>query len=93
MKVPQNVLSAGCGMFAPFVLNLTPERLEQALNESSKPSELAPGYTPNEFCKLAKMSKQTLWNWEHSGKIRLSRVGRIVRVPRSEVERILRGEQ
>ncbi len=82
-------LPAGCGMFSPYISNLSPERLEQALNKSSKPSELAPGYTPSEFCKLAKISKQTLWNWEHSGKITLSRVGRVVRVPRFEAERIL----
>jgi excisionase family DNA binding protein len=92
-KIPQSVLSAGCGMFAPYVSNLNPERLEQVLNESSKPAELAPGYTPTEFCKLAKISKQTLWNWEHAGKIYLSRVGRIVRVPRAEAERVLEGEK
>jgi excisionase family DNA binding protein len=91
-KIPQSVLSAGCGMFAPYVSNLSPERLEQVLMESSKPAELAPGYTPAEFCKLAKISKQTLWNWERSGRINLSRVGRIVRIPRPEAERILAGE-
>ena len=91
-KIPQSLLSAGCGMFAPYISNLSPERLEKVLNESSKPAKLAPGYTPAEFCRLAKISKQTLWNWENAGRINLSRVGRVVRVPRNEAERILEGE-
>lgn len=91
-KIPRNVLFAGCGMFAPYFSNLSPERLEQALNESSKSPELAPGYTPTEFCTLAKISKQTLWNWETYGRIKLSRVGRVVRVPRAEAEKVLNGD-
>ena len=92
-RIPTSILSAGCGMFAPYVSDLNPERLEQALKDSSKPVELMPGYTPNEFCKLAKISKQTLWNWQSSNKIKLSKVGRIVRIPHAEAARILRGEK
>lgn len=88
-KIPNSTLSVVCGIFAPYVENLNPERLEQALQESTKPTELKGGYTPREFCKLAKISKQTLWNWNSSGKIKLSRVGRIVRVPHAEAKRIL----
>lgn len=89
--IPKSILTAGCGMFAPYVKNLTPERLAKALKKSSEPPELAPGYKPQEFCKMIKISKMTLWNWEKTGKIKLSRVGRTVRIPHTEAERILEG--
>ena len=88
-SIPQSVLSAGAGLFSAYIPNLTPGKLEQLLKDASKPAELQPGYTPKEFIALAKMSRQTLHNMEKRGDIKLSRVGRIVRVPRSEAERFL----
>jgi len=90
-QIPKSLLHAGAGMFSAYVTNLTPGRLEQLLNDASKPTELKPGYTPKEFCALAKMSRQTLHNMEKRGDIKLARVGRIVRVSHAEAERFLNG--
>ena len=90
-KIPQSVLTAGAGLFAGYLPNLTPGRLEQMLNTASKPAELQAGYTPKEFCALAKISRQTLHNMEKRGDIKLARVCRVVRVTRSEAERFLNG--
>lgn len=90
-QIPHALLVAGVGMYGQYIPDLTPERLQQALKQTSTPVELEPGYKPVEFCKLARISKMTLWRWEREGKIRVSRIGRVVRVPRDEAERILSG--
>jgi excisionase family DNA binding protein len=88
-KIPQTVLAAGAAMFSPYVPELTSGRLEQILKQVSGPAKLEPGLTPKEFCKLAKIHRQTLWNMEKRKEIKVVRFGHSVRVPQSEVERIL----
>jgi excisionase family DNA binding protein len=88
-RIPQSVLAAGTAMFSPYCPDLTPGKLEKFLTSKKKVDVDQPSLTTKEFCKLAKISRQTLWNKEKAGEISLIRFGRIVRVPRSEVERIL----
>lgn len=48
--------------------------------------------TVKQVCKMLKITKMTLYNWEKSGKIKRIKMGdRIVRYEKSEIERFLKG--
>ncbi len=49
-------------------------------------------YTPIEVAKIFKVTRKTIYNWIESGKIKPIKIGNVIRIPKEEVERILRGE-
>ena len=49
-----------------------------------------PFYTPEELAALLKVTRQAIYNWIQQGRIEAVRIGRTVRVPGEEVERLLR---
>ena len=48
--------------------------------------------TKNDVCKIFKVSLGTVNNWIKQGKIKAIKIGRSVRIPEEEIERIKRGE-
>lgn len=48
--------------------------------------------TKKELCEIFKVSIGTVNNWIKNGKIKAVKIGRAVRVPDEEVERLKRGE-
>ena len=49
-----------------------------------------PFYTPDELAALLKVTRQAIYNWIQQGRIAAVRIGRTVRIPGDEVERLLR---
>lgn len=49
-----------------------------------------PFYTPDELAALLKVTRQAIYNWIQQGRIEAVRIGRTVRIPGEEVERLLR---
>ena len=49
-------------------------------------------YTLKEVMSIFKVTRQTIYNWIAEGKIKVVKIGGIVRVSEEEVERIKRGE-
>jgi excisionase family DNA binding protein len=49
-----------------------------------------PFYTPDELATLLKVTRQAIYNWIQQGRIAAVRIGRTVRIPGDEVERLLR---
>ena len=47
-------------------------------------------YTPDELAALLKVTRQAIYNWIQQGRMEAVRIGRTVRIPREEVERLLR---
>jgi excisionase family DNA binding protein len=47
-------------------------------------------YTPDELAALLKVTRQAIYNWIQQGHIEAVRIGRTVRIPGEEVERLLR---
>lgn len=47
-------------------------------------------YTPDELAALLKVTRQAIYNWIQQGRIAAVRIGRTVRIPGEEVERLLR---
>ena len=47
-------------------------------------------YTPDELATMLKVTRQAVYNWIQQGHIAAVRIGRTVRVPAEEVERVLR---
>ena len=47
-------------------------------------------YTPDELAALLKVTRQAIYNWIQQGRIEAVRIGRTVRIPGEEVERLLR---
>ena len=89
-RIPQTVLAAGAAMFSPYAPDLTPGQLEQFLqSKPERAAKLEPGLTPKEFTAIMKVSRQTLHNMEKRGEIRLIRFGHTVRIPATEVKRLL----
>ena len=91
MKIPQSILTASCAMFSPY-LEITPIQLEKALKKPIQPPSLQSGLRVGDFAEIMGVTKMTVWTWEKEGRIQLSRIGRTVRVPRSEAERIINGD-
>jgi excisionase family DNA binding protein len=50
-------------------------------------------YTPEEVAKLLKTSRETVYNWLRSGKLKGVKVFNFWRVPESELNRLLKGEK
>ncbi len=48
-------------------------------------------YTPEQLAELLQVSKPAIYKWAQEGRIKAVRIGRTVRIPASEVERLLRG--
>ena len=48
-------------------------------------------YTPEQLAKLLQVSKPAIYKWAQEGRIKAVRIGRTVRIPAAEVERLLRG--
>jgi len=46
-------------------------------------------YTIAEFAKVLKISIPTVKRWIKSGKIKVLRVGRVVRIPKEEIDRLM----
>jgi len=46
--------------------------------------------TPKEFAKRLSISRWTVYAWLQAGKIRFVKLGRLCRIPESEVERIVK---
>jgi excisionase family DNA binding protein len=47
-------------------------------------------YTPEELATMLKVTRQAVYNWIQQGYMESVRIGRTVRIPRDEVERLLR---
>ena len=47
-------------------------------------------FTPDELASLLKVTRQAIYNWIQQGRIEAVRIGRTVRIPAEEVERLLR---
>ena len=47
-------------------------------------------YTPDELAAMLKVTRQAIYNWIQQGRMEAVRIGRTVRIPREEVERLLR---
>ena len=45
-----------------------------------------------QFAELFGISRQTVWKWTKAKKLKVIRLGKLYRIPVSEVERIKRGE-
>lgn len=45
--------------------------------------------SPQEFADLLSISRWTVYAWLQEGKIRSVKIGRLVRIPESEVERLV----
>ena len=48
-------------------------------------------YTPEQLAELLQVSKPAIYKWAHEGRIKAVRIGRTVRIPATEVERLLQG--
>jgi excisionase family DNA binding protein len=46
-------------------------------------------YTPEELAALLKVTRQAIYNWIQQGRLEAVRIGRTVRIPGAEVERLL----
>ena len=49
-----------------------------------------PFYTPDELATMLKVTRQAIYNWIQQGRLEAVRIGRTVRIPGAEVERVLR---
>jgi putative molybdopterin biosynthesis protein len=47
-------------------------------------------YTPEELATMLKVTRQAVYNWIQQGHLEAVRIGRTVRIPSDEVERLLR---
>lgn len=47
-------------------------------------------YTPEELAAMLKVTRQAIYNWIQQGHMESVRIGRTVRIPSEEVERLLR---
>lgn len=47
-------------------------------------------YTPEELAAMLKVTRQAVYNWIQQGRMEAVRIGRTVRIPSDEVERVLR---
>ena len=47
-------------------------------------------YTPEELAALLKVTRQAIYNWIQQGRMEAVRIGRTVRIPADEVDRLLR---
>ena len=47
-------------------------------------------YTPEELAAMLKVTRQAIYNWIQQGRMEAVRIGRTVRIPSDEVERVLR---
>ena len=48
--------------------------------------------TIKEFCDYFKISKPTFYEWKKSGKVKVMKIGRVIRIRKEELEKIKRGE-
>jgi excisionase family DNA binding protein len=48
-------------------------------------------YTPEQLAELLQVSKPAIYKWAQEGRIKAVRIGRTVRIPATEVERLVRG--
>ena len=46
--------------------------------------------SPQEFAELLSVSRWTIYGWLQEGRIRSVKIGRLVRIPESELDRIVR---
>lgn len=49
-------------------------------------------YTVKEVVELLRVSKQTIYNWQHRNKIKITYLNGIPRISESEINRIVKGE-
>ncbi len=49
-------------------------------------------YTVKELSQLVKISDITIRQWIHDGKLKSVKIGGARRIPKSEVERLIKGE-
>ena len=47
-------------------------------------------YTPEELAAMLKVTRQAIYNWVQQGRMEAVRIGRTVRIPSDDVERVLR---
>lgn len=47
-------------------------------------------YTPEELATMLKVTRQAIYNWIQEGRMEAVRIGRTVRIPADEVDRLLR---
>ena len=47
-------------------------------------------FTPKQFAERLSISRSTFYNWITEGLIKSAKIGRLVRIPESEVRRIVR---
>jgi excisionase family DNA binding protein len=46
-------------------------------------------YKVNEFAEALNMSPKTIWNFIYSGKLKVVRIGRAVRIKQSELDKLI----
>lgn len=98
INVPQPILTAATGMLAPYCAGLTSSSLQEALrrmasNTEDRPAPLPESLTKADVVRSGKVSLQTVNRWIATGKLRAVKVGRAVRIPRSELEQLLTPKQ
>lgn len=49
-------------------------------------------YTLKEVTEILKVTFMTLYRWRESGKLKVVKIGNTIRVPESELKRLMKGE-
>ena len=97
MNIPFDVLDMACYPLRKHIPELTPERLQKALEmtEETLKAEVKPGamLTIKEVANRLQISKVTCWRMIKAKTLKTVRIGqRCTRVPESEVVRLGAGE-
>lgn len=94
-QIPAPVLTAAAGMLSPFFPDLTATRLLSALEGTSAPAQPTPlpeGLTKAQVCAATKLSLASVNRRLRDGSLPYTKLGpRLVRIPRTAVERLLTG--
>ena len=48
--------------------------------------------TIKEFCDYFKISRPTFYEWKKSGKVKVIKIGRLIRIKKEQLEKIKEGE-
>ncbi|ATQ67927.1 MULTISPECIES: helix-turn-helix domain-containing protein [Methylosinus] len=83
--------------FSPETIDAIADAVAERIVEKSKTAKAPPPTTSElltikQFCEVTKLSRTRVYTLGKSGALEMARVGHRVRIPASEVERVLRGE-
>lgn len=92
------IIAAATGMLQPFIPDLTPTRLIEALKlyntngseeENKKHVTVKKPLTIKEICELLCISRPSVYRMRERGEIRFVKIGGLTRIPVEDVERLL----